>query len=398
MAYIIIISRKDLPSHHALSYQYILKPSQIVFDVGKLYLDDLWFLFEHRGKRYVWCKLFISSIEELWHEDIFEGYLLQGSIDASEYYCRLNDEGEYLLVPGQTNLHSLILDVVHDLDIDDENALREIGRTCCPVRYYHPDLKVFDVIPKFDRNISAFVQFEIILRQLKESRTVKELFKYSKYPPDWSPYECFAFFYLESTRPNECKELKEELLNRGRLQEHTMRNPLRTVDIVMREVSIENIKVRRFLKPQNESIEYMGDDSILKTDRAESAHQRILADLAGRIYHLGLTPCDSNSLDLFVKGNKGCAIVEVKSASSDNFYRQCLKGAMQIKEYSFVLNIAKSISPMAIVVIEDADGEQMQHYCRDLLKYMDIRLFIYKKDADWPLRVEYFDSIMEYIK
>ncbi len=400
MAYFILLDDEDLPRKEVgLTYQLVLSPRAVEINLKSLYNSELWIAISYRNSRiYLWSLLSISSIEELWERDILLGYLLSGDLETSDYLFRLGQPTDGCLIEDSSWIKSIRSNRVSEIGPPITEELQSIKKGCCPIRMTKPDLREADYIPSSQRDAPTIIQFRSIIHHLKRTYTLSDLYRYYKYP-DLRPHESFACFFLEQENPDIYQVISsivrpdtDNSSAKGAWQQ------IRTVDIVLRTLVTDEIHVRRFINPPASDIDSLGVDNLLKTDRAEAIHQKILADLTSRIYSLQLIPYETNSIDLFVEGLSGCIITEIKSAKRDNFYRQCLKGAIQAKEYSYAIHVQRGFTPTTAVVVQNVGNDTLEAYCRGFLSYLGIEMLLYKGELEWPQRVVGFDSMVNGIK
>jgi hypothetical protein len=179
--------------------------------------------------------------------------------------------------------------------------------------------------------------------------------------------------------------------------ESTGKEYIRSVDIVMREIEPDKVKVRKYINPPEAEIDYAGLDAYLKTERADIVHQTILSELAKRTILLGKRPWESNSVDLFVESTKSSILIEVKSADELSFYRQCMKGAMQLLEYAYCMKTQRNTDCRLLLVVQNIQNERLKTYLSGLLSQISILLLGYDGSQDWPKRVIGFDDLIRKI-
>lgn len=166
MSFLIVVPSKDLPKEEVqLSFQFILRPSEINENIGALYHNELWMVVYHRKKKYLWCKLMIESIEELREQDLLEGYLLTGDAEASEYFYRLGQEREKLEVDGL--LVSKIISIKKVVGIDKCTVLRfrKVAEKCSAIKMVPPKDDIFTDLSTTTSGIPAMLQYRAALQQ-----------------------------------------------------------------------------------------------------------------------------------------------------------------------------------------------------------------------------------------
>lgn len=396
MAYFILLPSEDLPRKEVgLTYQFVLSPHAIEIDPKSLYNNELWIAISYRNSTiYLWSLLSVSSIEELWEQDILLGYLLSGDIETSDYLFRLGQPTDRCLIESSTWIKSIRLNKVTEIDTPIAEELQSIIEGCCPIRMTKPNLRNADYVPPSQRDVPTIIRFRSIIQQLKRAYTLSDLYRYYKYP-DLPPYESFACSYLEQENSDIYKVIYSTVRpDSDNSSPKEAWQQVRTVDITLRTLITEDIHVRRFINPPASDIDSLGADNILKTDRAEAIHQKMLADLTSRIYSLQLIPYETNSMDLFIEGSNGCIVIEIKSATRDNFYRQSLKGAIQAKEYSYAVHAQRGFTPTTVVVVQHVENDTLEAYCRGFLSYLGIEMLLYKGKLEWPERVVGFDGMV----
>lgn len=154
------------------------------------------------------------------------------------------------------------------------------------------------------------------------------------------------------------------------------------------------MKARRFLKPRPDEINQSGIDSLFKTDRAEANHQHIVSELASFVISNGLDPKESKSVDMIVECGMEHILIEVKSSTSENFYRQCVTGAIQVLGYVYAMKSEQLIDTTPIVVVEHSIVGDLGLYFRSFLDFLGVKLMIYHDDQAWPQKIPRFVELL----
>ena len=401
MPFFIVIERQDLPPADGsqLSYQFVLPPSYMDAKVDQLYLDDLWIALLDKSARYLWCRLSVCSIEELLEQDVLEGYLLTGDVERSEYLLRPGEQSKELQIDKIAWVKSVPLNRVSVINEKEAESLVQAVEGCCPIRVIPPDPGLLRDISLGSMDLPPYLQLRYLVRQLKTKFTRSELYRYMKYPTGWSPFEGLAYSHFEIKRPDLAGTLYNVLcLGHTVSETGWSTSSARLVDTGLREIHPDRVRVRRFVNPPTKDIDDFGLDTLFKIDRAEAMHQRIVADLASRVHHLGRIPYETNSIDLYVQGDRACTVFEIKSSTPHNFYRQCIRGAIQVKEYCYALGFSRDLPFRSAVIIEHRADSGLQDYCRGFLQYMGVSMLYYHEAVSWPDRVPGFDETVASIE
>jgi hypothetical protein len=396
VAFVIAIPATDLPRDPGqLSYQFILLPTKVTVNPRDLYSRDLWIIVRYDAASYLWCKLNIMAVEEIREGEYLHGYLLSGDLERSEYLIRPPEKREALRVNSLVWCDEEGLQNLTEIDREQEGALQRLASDFVQTKMVKPNAKVIDAVWRPSGNKFEIGWLGSIVRQLKLKYTVGELYRFHTSPRHWSPYESFALSYLEEKFPAEVKTLllPGEITTRGPTTEY-----MRSVDTVMRGIDPNRVKVRKFVNPPEAEIDDAGLDAYLKTERADAFHQMILAELARRIILLGQRPMESNSIDLFTEGTKSSVLIEVKSANDLTYYRQCMKGTMQLLEYAYCLKTQQNVECKLAIVMQSIENDRLKEYMAGLVRQVHIMLFNYDERQDWPERVSGFDSLIKSIR
>ena len=393
MGFLIAVEASDISERDDyLSYQFVLSPTKVTAGPGDLYFDDLWVVVRSSSEGYLWCRLRIASIEETMYGEHFDYYLLTGDIDRSEYFASPSQKSESLRI-GRPGLFSMegLTGVVRISD-EQERALQKLAAGCVRTSMVRPNDAVVEQVWRPVTGPVAGIQLDDIVRALKLRYTVSDLYRYSRHPKHWSPYESFACSYLDRRLPQGARAIR---LSHKSAPTEPKTTCGRSVDTAMREIEPDKVRVRRFVNPPENQIDAAGLDTYLKTERADHMHQAMVADLAKRIVQLGQVPRESGSIDLFTEGVELSLLIEVKSANEATFYRQCVKGAMQLMEYAYCLKTYREISCSPVIVLEYIADGGLKTYLAGLLRDMGITMLTYDRTRNWPDRVSGFDVLVQ---
>ena len=392
MAFIITIPVADLPhNQQQLSYQFILLPTKTIIPPQDLYSKDLWIVTCDNGEGYLWCRLSIIAIEEIRDGDNLECYLLSGDVDRSEYFARASEKLKPLRVDSMAWFDAEALQKLTQISHDQEQALKTLVTDFIQIKLVKPSAAIVEHLWRPTTKHLGIDQFKSIVQQLKLKYTISELYRYNRHPSYWSPYESFAFSYVEQKFSTDAKTLTLSSKSSASSEAAPYE---RTVDTVMRDLDPNRVRIRKYVNPPEIEIDTFGLDTYLKTERADSVHQAMLADLANRIIKLGQHPQESNSIDLFTEGAGSSLLIEIKSASEATFYRQCTKGAMQALEYAYCLKTHRGTNCKPVLVLQSIENDALKEYVSGLLGYLGITLLIYEGRREWPGRVPGFDSLI----
>jgi len=224
---------------------------------------------------------------------------------------------------------------------------------------------------------------------LKKRYVLEELYRYSKYPLKWTPFQCFAVSYLSNLLSIGESELSS--FNNGineLLADEALEDTQRHVNLDFKRIDPESVVTRRMIRSSQTPSSELWLQAFEKTDRAVKMHQEMLKNIA--IYmcqSLGTSVLESLSIDMFVPGSRTNLVIELKSSTFENFYTQVVNGAIQLKEYCFELERESCQNNQAILIIQDTASSSMKSYCKEFLNYLDIQLLFYDSASDWPNRV-----------
>jgi hypothetical protein len=102
----------------------------------------------------------------------------------------------------------------------------------------------------------------------------------------------------------------------------------------------------------------------------------------------------TNKEMLNVQKERDNIVVEIKSANQTNFYRQCIKGAVQLLEYRYNLTIQRNLYCKPVLVIQSVENRELKIYLSGLLKEVGIQILIYDVQRGWPHRLSGFDDLI----
>ena len=195
--YIVVSSDKLASSSVCLTYQLIIDPVVVGMSIENLYSKNIWVVVNKQGALLLWCKLHVGAIEELTTDEVVTGYLITADVDQSEYYSRLDNENSLYRVD---KLRAHLVQEEQTLLLIDEQirAIFDAVTSESPIRFLPPNIdeEVIAVLSKDTANKALWIRRAI--RELKKRYVLEELYRYSKYPLKWTPFQCFAVSYLSN--------------------------------------------------------------------------------------------------------------------------------------------------------------------------------------------------------
>lgn len=125
-----------------------------------------------------------------------------------------------------------------------------------------------------------------------------------------------------------------------------------------------------------------------KIEVAEVRHQEIVKDVAVFLSSNSILPLESRSIDMAVKIKDGMCLMEVKSASTDNFLDQIEHAIFQLLRYEMALEGDGLNVQSRVVIIEPARTNQLLDYAIRLAAKVGITVLIYDRRHPWPMRTQ----------
>jgi hypothetical protein len=356
-----------------------ITPGSIV--PGELYDRNLWVAIKREREVYLFARLFIVSVEEILDQGFKNLYLITGDVARSAYFQRLN-----------TNLPQLKIGHIGDIGIfpiaDNElNHLVRISNSATRITNLRPPAIAIEGFSLESVVVHKLSGIRNLIENLKRKYPISEIPKHASDPLDWSPYESFAFGCILAQREFDKEAIRNELAKLVKDRTEPQGRGPRSIETTFSPIDPDSIMIRRYINPSQEESLGHGTGAILKTEAAEKTHQEMLRDICKYLIASGFVPQDNRNIDLFVEFSGGNLVFEIKSANISNFYRQALKGAMQLQEYCFFLDKMSIPVKMKCLIIENIEEDQIVNYCNELLNYIGIQVLIYRKNIEWPNRL-----------
>lgn len=131
------------------------------------------------------------------------------------------------------------------------------------------------------------------------------------------------------------------------------------------------------------------EEALNKTEHAEKIHQAMLKDISEYLIANGVTPYESNSIDLLFRSRGVLNIFEIKSSNADNIMSQASKGAFQLACYLNEIN--KDYDNLsASLVLHAIPSPELQKYVVEALSMLGIKVLFYDPSRPWPSRIDGF--------
>lgn len=160
--------------------------------------------------------------------------------------------------------------------------------------------------------------------------------------------------------------------------------PLQSVDISLTPIDPNDIKVRHFASHvQNISV----DEVMRKTESAERRHQEMLRDISEHLIDIGVTPYQSDSIDLAIKRHNKTILFELKSISASNLVAQASKGVFQLLYYSQMLNECDIPIGEMYLVVEAGNSLPVLKLIATIVAKAGAKMLLYDVSKAWPNRL-----------
>ena len=159
---------------------------------------------------------------------------------------------------------------------------------------------------------------------------------------------------------------------------------LQAVDISLTPINPSEVKVRHFAAHvQSVSVETV----MRKTESAERRHQEMLRDIAKHFIEEGITPYQSESIDLAIKHGAETSIFELKSITPTNIVQQISKGDFQVLYYSQVLKDCGVGVKDMFLVVEAGCPDAVIAMMSAIVARTGATLLVYDAEKEWPARL-----------
>lgn len=129
------------------------------------------------------------------------------------------------------------------------------------------------------------------------------------------------------------------------------------------------------------------EEALKKTEHAEKIHQAMLKDISEFLIANGITPYESNSIDLLYKSRDKLNVFEIKSSNVDNILSQSSKGAFQLACY--LNELSKDYDNLnSRLVLHVTESPELQKYAVEALLRLGIEVLFYDPSRSWPNRIQ----------
>lgn len=157
------------------------------------------------------------------------------------------------------------------------------------------------------------------------------------------------------------------------------------VNIDLRPISDADLRVR---VRKNRSVPTISDlENIeIKIERAERRHQEILEDCSLELAQRKISALNSDSVDLAFKIGSDLTLIEIKSATKENFTSQFDKGLIQIARYRWEFS-AHHYPIRACLLIEKPIGLDISEDFANFAETLAIDVLFWDSTKHWPERV-----------
>lgn len=347
--------------------------------ISELSKGVLWLFIDNGSEKYIYAQFRVNEvlIEKAGKS---EGLVIIGDQASSEYYY---NQAEMLGIQSPNIDHSPS-SIVFQLETQQVKELKELIESSKKIVYKVPAA----VIKKYLNYVPAKEEISRKLARLeshfRKSMLYQEVPGTHTHPKDWSPYLSLAVAVLESS-----DEVDEE--NVKSIAEYIHGSQSIGFDFDFNAIDENDLHTRNFSAPQS----MVDSREVLEKMRsAEFKHQQILGELAYISKKSGVSPQQSNSIDLLLEGLNEMVICEVKSSSDLNLSSQCRKGLSQLIEYRYFLSKVTSKKTSLVLVIEDSESSMILDEYEKIFASVNARLLRYKKELEWPNRCFGFHEIV----
>jgi hypothetical protein len=157
------------------------------------------------------------------------------------------------------------------------------------------------------------------------------------------------------------------------------------VNIDLRPISDADLRVR---VRKNRNVPTISDlENIeIKIERAERRHQEILEDCSLELAKRNISALNSDSVDLAFKIGSDLTLIEIKSATKDNFTSQFDKGLIQIARYRWEFS-AHHYPIRACLLIEKPIGLDISEDFANFAETLGIDVLFWDSTKPWPEKV-----------
>ena len=280
-------------------------------------------------------------------------------------------------------------------DADDVATAEQLIRNGIKFLFTHvPEKTLAKIDPPVQKCGSAFAPM-VVLKEVVSRFALSEMWGSVKFP---HPIANFVSHYISGnpeflssgTVEDSLEVLKGYAWLRPAEGENnaTLETPqasaLQAVDITLTPINPSEVKVRHFAAHvQSVSVETV----MRKTESAERRHQQMLRDIAEHFIKEGITPYQSESIDLAVKHGEKTSIFELKSITPTNIVQQISKGVFQLLYYSHVLqDCGAGVNEMNLV-IEAGCPDAVIRMMGAIVARAGATLLVYDAEKEWPSRL-----------
>lgn len=329
------------------------------------------------------------------------------------------DVGNFLLLVDQSMSYRLISDLVHSnkkylsttrafqLGISEievlttENIEQEVfKRISTNFRKPSDNLLKKIILPTLP--VDTELQARRAIASVSAVFSLEELWA-ARHPAELSPFAYFAYLKIKAVYgdviadnlidklkyfdPVSSKGIKKEATNAHGIDEkdfHDLKVP--SVDIELTEIDLDRLYARRFIA--RAKLLSGLEDKLKKTERAEKYHQDILRDVVSFLKSCSITPLQSTSIDLLIEIKNKAFLFEIKSAHPQNILSQAAKAVFQLTCYRVALKDDGRDVTANTLILQKIGQFETEQYVTKILNDLNIKVFFYDINKDWPARVE----------
>ena len=331
-------------------------------------------------------KLYISKVEEFFDDETEScmGFLLSADLLRSIRTVSNYTEGIENFNIALSESFSL---GISECDVKSANQLIDRILSHTAIRFKEPteqDLAAIasNIQPEL-RTESIAIQ---ILKQLSKNYPLSSIWGSRSYV---NPYSNFAINYLKKFQRQDEKDVIDIIKNYsghffGMEGENILSKSSPVVDIDFEPIDVSRISSRKFVAI-DKTIDL--NISMQKTEDAEKRHQDILKDLCVYFMDNGLTPEQSNSIDLALRTKEQFAIFEIKTSTPDNITTQAAKGVFQLASYAVAIAKTGLNPPRKILILESSGNSDLDKFVCSTVAVLGVEPVIYT-ECPWPDRLE----------
>lgn len=372
------------------TFQIFLPSNCVKITHEKFYNSRVWVVIKVENEYFLSSEFYPVLIESFETEIGDSKMMMSADIIKSKYFISA--------LEPEKNKRFLLKNVVNDttqMTIYEitQNTVNRFNNIVCTASQYSFRIPNYSFpsgvdLPEISKKSSLHLLINTLIKVTKKYFSVTELVRDAR-NREWDEYFCFVFHYLSRLGIFDEVDIRNAInvLLSDSMRPIEKKRPM--VDLDLRVIDPDKIKSRKFVMPCLDN-----DFSIIATEKAEERHQEILRDISHYLIARNIIPLESYSLDLVIKSCAGFVICEIKSANTDNFFRQCEKALSQLLRYDYEFYISEKKVLKKCLIVEHCTESNYREYIRNFLAYYGIYVMYYNIDVEWPERLIGIEDII----